>query len=225
MAKQKRAMTKNQLRNLTQFRDMTDEEFEDVWVSYQLEAISTDDFERRIQNKINEFGEDYDLTDLKANDLMSLRALAQAYLSLEDLEIQEYKLKVEEGITYDNLTLIDKIGKMKSDLRSDISRLQDDLKISRKVRDSDKQESVRAYIDDLTEKAREFYKSKMSYVFCPKCNNLLMTAWFHYPEESRNKIWLVCGRETCGHKFSVATDDLIKNRNVNVNNVPEFFKQ
>jgi len=223
MTKVKRAMTKAQLRNLNQFKDLTDAEFEIKYEKYQANALPIEEFENRIKRKIEEFGEDYDLSDLKSNDMLSLRALAQAYIALEDLEVQDYKLK-NEGLSYDNIQLIEKIGKLRSDLRSDISKLQDDLKITRKVRDSDKEQSVQVAIQNLTEKAKVFYKEKMFYIFCPECKNLLMTAWFHYPDEERNKLWLVCGRESCGHKFAVYTSKLGDTRGVNVEDTPDFFK-
>ena len=60
------------MRNLMQYRDLTDEEFEKVFEDkYSDERDSAEaiqSFEEEIERKIVEFGEDYDLSDLKIND-------------------------------------------------------------------------------------------------------------------------------------------------------------
>ena len=63
-----------------------------------------------------------------------------------------------------NLTTIEKLSKIMTDLRRDISRMQDDLKISRKIRKSTGEESARALLDKLKKQAAVFYKKKMQYV-------------------------------------------------------------
>ncbi len=121
------------------------------------------------------------------------------------------------GLT-DNVAFnMEKLSKIMSDLRADISKLQNDLNITRKIRKSDQDVSVMAYIDSLKEKARKYYESKASYIFCPKCNMLLATVWTLYPENERNKISLVCERKlddgtVCGEKIIIGTKELLKNR-------------
>jgi hypothetical protein len=205
------------LRNLHQYKGLSEEEFDEKMAELKVGVTSVQEFEKRIQKKLKEFSEDYDLTELNSNDKLVLRALCQAHITLEDLERQSYKLR-EEGIGLDNITIIEKVSKVMSDLRKDISNLQDDLKITRKVRKSDKETSVINYIDDLKAKAKEFYSSRMSYIYC-ECGMLLSTIWTLYPE-ANNKITLVCQRELengekCGKKVTITTKELLEKRGTN----------
>ncbi len=210
--------SKNRFRNLRQYKDLTDDEFEERMAKKQMDAEPSRDFEERIKKKLITFEEDYDLSDLKINDREILRALIQSLLSLEDYEQIMYKQKME--VTVENLVLVEKISKLMSDLRGDISKMQDDLKITRKIRKSDQEASVIAYIDSLKTKAREFYESRMSYIHCPECGLLLSTIWSLYPEES-NKIELICHRELqdgtrCGTKVRVTTKELLSKKGANM---------
>jgi hypothetical protein len=207
----------NKMRNLSQYKDMSDEEFNKLMEVKQIEVQTSKQFENRIEDKLAKFEEDYDLTDLKINDREILRALVQSLISLEDYEQMLFQVR-GAGVSPDNIVLIDKIQRVMSDLRKDISNFQSDLAITRKHRKSDQETSVIAYIDSLKEKARKFYKSKMNYVFC-ECGSLLGTVWALYPE-SNNKLTFVCqqkdkdGKE-CGKKTTVTTKELIENRNTN----------
>ncbi len=217
------SFSKNRFRNLRQYKDMTDEEFEERMAQKQLDAEPSLDFEARIKKKLLTFEEDYDLSDLKINDKEILRALIQSLISLEDYEQIMYKLKKE--VTIENLTLIDKVSKTMSDLRSDISKMQDDLKITRRTRKSDQEASVIAYIDSLKTKAKEFYESRQSYIYC-ECGMLLATVWSLYPEEN-NRMEFICHRELqdgsrCGTKIRVTTKELLAKHGTNdVSRMPE----
>ncbi len=210
---------KKRSRNLVQYRDLSDEEFDKAMEKKKLGAHTSPDFEDRINRKLDEFDKDYDLSDLKINDRDSLRALIQKQLTLEDYEQYMYALR-SEGINETQLGTIEKFQKAMESLTSDISKIQNDLMITRKVRKSDQDVSVMAYIDGVKDKAKRFYESKMSYVFCEKCDMLLATLWTLYPEEDRNKIALVCHRKLadgteCGHKTIVDTKTLLENRGTN----------
>lgn len=205
-------------RNLVQYKNMTDEEFDRVITEKALGVEFSDEFEKRINLKLDEFGEDYDLSDLKINDRMALRALIQAVIGLEDYEQLLFRLRTD-GINTDTAFKIEKLQKIMSDLRADISKIQTDLNITRKVRKSDQDVSVMAYIEDLKTKARKFYESKMFYVFCPKCNMLISTIWYLYPEED-NYVVLKCNRtmdddSKCGTRVKITSKELLANRGTN----------
>ncbi len=215
----KSAGKQKRMRNLAQFRDLSDDEFEKAMEKKAMGAERSDAFEKRINAKLNEFEQDYDLSDMKINDRDLLRALIQKQLTLEDYEQHLFKLR-SEGISEAQLFSIEKFQKAMSDLTSDISKIQNDLMITRRVRKSDKDASIVAKWDALKEKAKTFYESKMSYIFCEKCNMLLGTIWTLYPDEERNKIALICHRELsdgteCGHKTIVDTKSLLENRGTN----------
>jgi hypothetical protein len=231
LSKHKRAVNPNSLRNLPQYKELSDEEFLEVIESreeeYETSSLS-ESFEERIQEKIEELTEDYDLSDMKSNDLLQLRALAQGLLSLEDFELLAHKER--QNLTTENLIKIDKMQKIISDLRGDISKIQTDLKISRKVRKSDDREDVIQTVLSLKEKAEQFYKQKMAYIICPKCNMLLATIWVQYPEVD-NELTFVCNRRKggkepkvlCNHKFTVGTKDLWKDKEAS--NKPEVLPE
>lgn len=220
------SLSKTRFRNLTQYKDMTDDEFDEFWEVKTTGILSVKEFEDRIQRKIDEFGEDYDLEDLKANDKVTLRALVQAYITLEDLENYAFQKRME-GIDEDSILAMDKMSNIMSRLRSDISNMQNDLKITRKVRKGDKEESVINYIEDLKLKAKKFYEEKMSYIFCPKCDMLLATTWFLYPNYKTNRIELICHRPLqgggiCGERVYANGTELFEKRG---SNKPEIMPE
>jgi hypothetical protein len=216
-----RSKNPNKLRNLPQYRDLDDTEFQKAIQTLEEKELGLNGskvFEKRIEEKLARFEEDYDLSDLKVNDREVLRGLVQSIISLEDYEQGLFKIR-EGGITPDNLIVIDKLQKAMSDLRGDISKMQNDLAITRKHRRSDQETSVLAYIDSLKDKARKFLESRQAYILCPKCSTLLMTCWSLYPN-SNNKISLTCLQKDkdgnpCNTKFTVTTKELLANKQTN----------
>lgn len=221
---------KRKLRNLKQNQDLTDEEFDKMYDEKYFSIEKSRVFEKRIEQKLQEFSDEYDLTDLKINDRAALRALIQAFIALEDYEQLLFGLRsADESINADNIYIFEKVNKVLSDLREDISNLQDDLKITRKSRKSDQETSLIEYLESLKEKARKFYESKMQYVYCDKCNTLLGTIWTLYPEEKKNKIRLKCNREIddgifCDGEITIGTVELLERKgHSNPNIIPERF--
>jgi hypothetical protein len=213
-----RGKSKGSKRNLPQYRDMSDEEFDKMFEETQFNAAISKDFEDRIAKKIDEFSQDYDIDDLKINDRETLRAFVQAIIALEDYERIIFNIRSEGDISQHNINVVDRLGRITSDLRKDISRFQEDLDITRKRRKADKEVSVVGYIANLKEQARQYYEQKMSYIFCD-CGMLLGTIWTLYPEEN-NVITLTCHRtlddgSICGKKIKVTTKDLMNNRGTN----------
>lgn len=230
MGKQRLGSTsKTRYRNLVQYRDMTDDEFEEMWAKKQVGIVSSKEWEDRIERKIEKFSEDYDIDDMKANDMMALRALAQALITLEDYESAFAQLRAEHGINLDKVIEYKQINEAMSLLRRDITNLQNDLGITRKARKGDKETSVISELERLKQAAKEFYEEKMFYIFCPNCKMLLATIWFNDPNHKKNAIRLVCTRPLendiiCGTEVTVTSKDLLANRGVNIADVPEFFR-
>ena len=231
MTRQRKAFNPNSLRNLPQYRDLSEDEFLDV-LDLRDEELDTEEFgeefEERIEEKIEELSRDYDLSDMKSNDLLILRALAQSLLSLDDFELVAYQERKVVG--YENLSKLEKVQKIISDLRTDISRQQVDLKISRKIRKGDDREDIIERVASLTDKANQFYKQKMAFIICPKCDMLLATVWVQYPEVN-NEFNLVCNRRKggkepavlCNHKFTVTSKELWAQKAVT--NKPEVLPE
>lgn len=219
MAENKRKQSRAQIRNMKQYRDMTDTDFDKMFEDKKHSAGMSQDFEERITKKILEFSQDYDIDDLKINDKETLRAFVQAIIALEDYEQLVFDIRSEGDISQANITVVDRVSNIMSNLRKDISRFQEDLNITRRIRKSDKESSVVSYISNLKDQARQYYESKLTYIYCTKCNMLLGNVWTLYPEES-NKITLKCHRtlddgSLCGNVVTVTTKELAENRGTN----------
>lgn len=219
LRKRRKLPDPTKMRNLNQFKNMTDDEYDEYYSKLAVDAVPVKEFETRIQIKMKELEADYDISDMKINDKLLLRALCQALIQLEDLEQTAYKFRVE-GIDPTNIMILKYIGDLMTDLRNSISKLQDDLKITRKIRKGDKEVTVLNYIEELKDKARKFYDQKMMYAFCPKCNMLLGTSWWHYADDDRNKIAYYCHRkldsgEECGEKVILRSVDMLENKGTN----------
>ena len=220
--------------NLIQYQNMSDEELAEViesleadWyeelVSEQLET-----FNERVEKTMHEFEKDYDLSDMKFNDRTTLEALSRAYVTLEDYDELLKHLRGQDLRKHSYLlTAIDKLSKIASDYRRDISKMEDDLKISRKIRKSTGEESARAELTRLRELSADFYKKVMSYVYCPKCTMLLATIWTLYPDED-NTFHFKChrpldetGESFCDGEVTITTHELMEMKGTNH---PEGFK-
>lgn len=220
--------SKKRLRNLAVYKDMPEEKFEEEYAKMVMGIRYDREWEKRIQLKLKEFDKDYDLSDLKINDINALRALASATLRLSDYDSTIGQLTAK-GVNQQNINLIDKIESIQDKLRLGITKMEDSLKISRKIRKSDEEDSVPAFIEDLKDKARKFYQQKMMYIFCPKCNTLLATTWFLYPDK-KNIIELVCHRKVednkiCGTRVVVDSRTLLASKMSNNHNIlPESMR-
>jgi hypothetical protein len=223
---------RRKFRGLKQFKDMTDEDFQAYWDAQDREStiivspVSPLEFEKRIEKKMAGFADDYDLSDMKFNDKETLRGLCQALIQLEDLEQVSYGIRNDlRGIDLSNLTLLDKIAQQMSRTRLDMLKMQEELKISRKVRKLDKNISAIAELDMLKQKAKAFYEQKMIYIFCPECKMLLGTAWFLF-NDADNVMRFDCHRildtgELCRHVFDVKSKDVFKQGS----NTPEVMPE
>ena len=216
---EKRQQSRNQLRNMKQYRSLTDEEFDKMFSDREKTSPDLEEFEARIAKKLQEFSQDYDIDDLKINDKETLRAFIQTIIALEDYERFIFNIRNLEDISQANVNVVDRVSKIMSDLRKDMSRFQQDLNIDRRTRKTDKESSVISYIANLKDQARQYFESKMSYILCPECSMLLATVWVLYPE-SDNKITLKCSRilndgSLCGKVFTVTSKELAARHGTN----------
>lgn len=222
------------LKNLPQYAKMSDEDFQKVLNS----KIDTEETNREFKDRIDEvmakFEKDYDLSDMTINDMNSLNSLCKETVRLEDIQEALYELQtridISSGTTNTALLLmLEKYEKSNSSIISNISKLQDELKITRKIRNSSREDSVLAFIENLKVKAKKFYDSRMMKVFCPKCNTLIFQGWFLFPSQ-KNSITLICnttGRDgnKCGHKFTVNSPELLTNHGTNnTTNMPDSLR-
>jgi len=133
-----------------------------------------------------------------------------------------------EGVNDSNILVFEKLNNVMSKLRQDISKMQDDLKITRRIRKGDQEESILAYINGLKVKARKFYENRADYIFCPKCNMLIASVWTLYPQ-AKNVFTLTCQRTLendtlCGEVLKISSKDLKSKRGFSTDNIPDGMK-
>ena len=227
MSGEEKVRDPRKLRNLVQYRDMTDAEF--AASTYKGNFGSKEDyveFLKRVKVKYDEFEKDYDLSDMKFNDTETLMSLCTALVTKSDYEEILFDLRQGEIKGGFDLTLIEKFSTFISNLERDCSKMQDDLKITRKSRKKTKEESARTELDRLKKLAEKYYENIMQYIYCEKCSMLLATIWFLYLQGD-NKISLTCDRplegrdSVCGHTTVITSGDLHRLRGTNH---PEGFK-
>lgn len=169
-----------------------------------------------VQDVLEQFDKDYDLSDMNANDELSLDSLAKIFVRLE-----KYEERLDDA---DSVTEIDKLTRITERLRNDASKIQTDLGITRRQRKSEKEANLQTYIDDIKYRAAVMLAERLSYVYCPECHMLLACAWFLYPDEEENVLRLRCDRtlddtgKKCGNVFTVTSQELRDNKNKNPGN-------
>lgn len=208
---------KAKLRNLVQYRDMTDEEFDVVFDKLKDNIDKSEDInlEDRIKETIDRLALDYDLSDMKSNDMVQVRALALAQLQLEDLELEAFKVR-QDAVDGTTIQILEKLNRILSSLRDDITKISNDLQLTRQIRKQSKETTVIDAIKDLKTRAYKFYKQKMLYVFCPECKMLLATIWLQYPD-TKTKITFTCKR--CNNRFTQELSELYNTDNKNLDDV------
>lgn len=148
---------------------------------------------------------DYDLDDLASNDELLLNQLATALAQL-DVYNEALAVYLEDTDNVD-AAKVEKLQKVITAARSDASKIQDDLKISRKAR-KEKTASITEYISDLKIRAKHFLEQRLSYIYCPHCGTLVATLWLlDYTKGSRCNF--VCPH--CDRAFLVSDQDLFIN--------------
>lgn len=202
---------KNRLRNLVQYKNLSDEEFNSVWADYEGQPDT--DSGAKVEKIMEDLAQNYDIRDQYANDTLSLRELANLYVSLERLNRIEQQM-MDDG----NYGQLNNISRIKNDYIANASKLQNDLNITRKARQADSGETLDTYLPSLLKRSKNFYESKMGYIYCPKCKMLCSTAWFT-DWKVTNTLELTCPRPECGNIFKTTSEYLNEHKNNNIEGV------
>ena len=203
----KKNMTVAQIRNLPQYRNLSVEELEQV-----LDTILNGNAAERAERNIERFESDYDLSEMTANDKLTLLELARIFVTLEDIEASLQSVLNSDPVDW---STFEQINKVASGLRNDASKFQKDLNITRKARQDSGGQTVVDFIEDIKLRAKGFLDTRLAEVYCPNCNMLLAKVWVLYPDK-KNKFTFVCGRRGCRHKFSVTSAELKTGKNIEV---------
>lgn len=186
-----RVPTVNSLRNLPQYKHLDEDALKDKVSQLVLGIEYNKISEERINAKLKEFEDSYDLSEMMPNDKIVLKSMVQAMVRLDDYEAILSNLEVNES----NLLIVRELSKLCEGLRDSISKAQNDLKITRRIRKSEKEETVLNFLEDLKAKAKKFYYKKHLIILCPKCNVQLFSGRFLYPDYKTNKLSLYCHRK------------------------------
>lgn len=205
MTKRKRSI--GQLRNLPQYKNKTDEELLAI-----QSRIEKGDLDERVEKVVASFEKDYDLSDMTANDVLSLNELAKISIMLGEVaRILDFELQKDPV----DWTDVERINRVSSSLRDDASKLQRDLDITRKARKGSGSTGVVDFIEDLKRRAKKFLDDRLASIYCPKCKMLVCKVWFLEPEQ-KNSVRIHCGRQRCRHQFTVKSTELPELKNIKV---------
>jgi hypothetical protein len=205
--------SRNKLRNLVQYRDKTDEEFDEIFENYSMQEEDNQDIELRIEEVMNNFSLNYDLRDMNANDTLSLRELAKTFVLLDNLGKIEQRL-LEDGA----IAQLRAVSSIKKEYLENASKLQSDLNIKRQQRQNETGENLADYLPSIQKRAKVFYSQRLAYIYCPECKMLCGNAWFT-DWQIYNELMFTCPREDCGNKFKVSSQYLAEHGNKNVEGV------
>ena len=206
---------KAKMRNLKQYKDLTDEEFEAMWEEREKALnISPEALEKRVEGTLANLADDYDMEDMKSNDMIQIRAMVLAQIQLEDLEQTAFSLR--QNVDHQSVQILEKVNRILGGLRRDISEISNDLQLTRRIRKQSKEASIVHALSDLKAKAHKFYEQRMLYIFCPECNMLLSTVWLNYTD-MKSHLTLTCDR--CKHELKQELSMLYKTDNKNLEDV------
>ena len=212
----RRIKTIEQLRNLPQYRDKSVSELEVI-----LEGVLEGKTEEKVQEVLESFEQNYDLSDMSANDMLGLRNLAHYYVYLENINS-----KTDEALREGDINMVERLIRTAERVQKSITDIQTNLAITRKQRKTDKEQDIVSAWEDLKARAKKFLEDRISYVYCPECKMLLANVWFLYPDEERNVLRLRCNRtvdadsgKMCNHEFTVTSQYLAENENRNIEGV------
>ena len=167
-----------------------------------------------VKKKLEILKEEYDLSDLAANDMLQLTNLAEA-LASQDVynKLLSEELDSEEA----NISRVKEIQRLITEVTKNIATISDSLKIDRKSREK-KTESVPDYVKDLKLRAKRFLDQRLSYIYCPKCKILVATMWLsRYNQGAKFKF--IC--QKCNDSFIVSDSELDNRKNIDSAVVPQ----
>lgn len=169
------------LRNLPQYKGLSDEEI--------LRRVE-DKLDIKIENRMKDLEEDYDLSDMKLNDIIAIERWVTITIRLEEAEKD-----LEERIKNGDLSTQEALKEEQrlSTMRRDMLELQRSLGIDRAKRRDVNEDDPRLLFEDIRQRAKKFLEERLCYVKCHKCGMVLVTVHFTYPNTD-NKLTLVCER-------------------------------
>lgn len=134
----------------------------------------------KLNEKLKTYLETFELDDLnKANDLDSLKQLAQFEIIIENIQNELASMK---NIGDDTRKVKD-LNTALRDAVNSYTSLQGTLGIDRKKRQSESEESVLSYVEKLKFQAKKMLKDRLQILKCKKCHLPLMKYYIYIKEK------------------------------------------
>ena len=196
------------LRNLPQYRDLTDEEFEE-----KIPGLLHEEAETLAQEYFEQFQEDYVLDDLKANDKIAVEILCYLYAQVRYNQDRIHTLQGEESDYKDTRKGLSSLVTDNEKLIKSITTLENQLSISRTARLKEEGTNLVDLVATVRDKARDFLEKKLHYIYCSKCDMLLGNVWALYQDfDDAFEVHFTCKREqkgkVCNTEVIIRPEDL-----------------
>jgi len=132
-----------------------------------------------LNKKLENYTQTFEIDDLnKANDLASIRQLAQFEIIIESLQEELASMK-----SIDDAKRVKDLNTALRDAVNSYTSLQTTLGIDRRKRQSDADESVLSYIDKLKDQAKKIWNIRLKVLKCKDCNLPLMKYYIYVTEK------------------------------------------
>ncbi len=139
-----------------------------------LPAEAKTDFQKRFDDRMNRYREDFDVDSLnQSNDKALLEILIRSELILESFQLKMQsmldKLDEDDSDIRSQATEIKKIADLIKDMSSEFATLQKTLSIDRKTRKAEQANTTAEYIRSIKRDATNFVEKRLIRIYCPDC--------------------------------------------------------
>lgn len=136
-----------------------------------------------LNEKLKTYFETYELDELnRANDMASLRQLAQFEIIIENIQTE---LSAIKSVGSDH-KLVKDLNTALRDAVNSYTSLQTTLGIDRKKRQSESEESVISYLDKLKDQAKKMWAARLKVLKCKDCSLPLMKYYVYITEKGED---------------------------------------
>lgn len=128
------------------------------------------DNEKRIQDRLDLYRQDYDVDSLnESNDKALLMTLIRSEIILENVQMEISNITSQGSDFLEEADRLKKLFDLQRDMMQQITKAQQALSIDRKTRKSEQSNSVADYIRVIKREAYNFLEKRLVKIYCPDC--------------------------------------------------------
>src|SRR4051812_47781485 len=128
------------------------------------------DNEKRVQERLALYREDYDIDALNSsNDKAMLMTLIRCEIILENVQDEITNITGGDSDFVEEADRLKKLFDIQRDMMTQITKAQQTLSIDRKTRKSEQTSSVAEYVRELKVEASRFLDKRLVRIYCPDC--------------------------------------------------------